>query len=64
MKSMYIYTLRVKNMKTIKINNKLRIQEHSEGLKMYIKLKNKKWTSVKINKNESELLKLSLSLLN
>lgn len=51
-------------MKTIKINNKLRIQEHSEGLKMYIKLKNKKWTSVKINKNESELLKLSLSLLN
>ncbi len=49
---------------TIKINKKIRVQKHLvSGIKITIHLENGKWSIVKLNKHQVELLKFCLQLL-
>lgn len=50
-------------MLSIKINNRIKIQEFNNGIKLFIKLDNNNWKCLKFNKNESNLLYCTLKYL-
>ena len=52
----------VKIILSIKINNKVKIQYYSYGIKLFFK-KNNKWYLLKFNEYESELLKKAINYL-